>query len=95
MPLIDAVTDGLPHQVVGNGVHGEVVLLECVAFCSAVAALLEGAGHVEMVAPAGEFEAGVAKLASLAGQVFQRKVGPLAGEQRDRTGHGGALKMEC
>ena len=58
-----------------------------VSLGGAVAALLQRPGDVEVVAPAGELQALVAKLASLTGQIFQRQVCPLAGEQRDGTGH--------
>ena len=91
VPFVDAVADGLAHEVVGNGMHGKVMPLEGVALGGAVAALFEGTRHVEVVAPAGEFEAAVAKLTGLAGQVFQWHVGPLTGEQGDGTRHGGLL----
>ena len=40
-----------------------------------------------MVAPAGELQALIAEVARLAAHVFERQIGPLAGEQRDGTGH--------
>ena len=44
--------------------------------------------HVEMVAPAGEFDAIVAHLFDERGQRGEGEVGPLAGEQGDWTWHG-------
>jgi hypothetical protein len=41
---------------------------------------------LEVVAPAGELETVEAPPTSLLDQLFQRKVGPLAGEQRDDPG---------
>src|ERR1700679_2153533 len=40
-----------------------------------------------MIAPPSQFETLVAEVGRLAGHVFQRQVGPLAGEQSDRTRH--------
>ena len=87
MSLVDAVADRLADEVAGDGVDREVIPFERVAFGRAVAALLEGAGDIEVITPAGQFQALVAKLAGLAGEIFQRHIGPLAGEQRDGTRH--------
>ena len=46
-----------------------------------------GGIDVEMVAPAGEFEAILAEVARLLAEVFQLEIGPLAGEERDGSGH--------
>jgi hypothetical protein len=51
-----------------------------------VARIRKGLVDLEVVAPAGELEAVEAPATCLLGQLFQRQVGPLAGEQRDDSG---------
>src|SRR5699024_3599566 len=46
-----------------------------------------GAPRVEVVAPAGDLEAVVAPLAGEPGHLLERQIGPLSGEQRDRSCH--------
>ena len=41
--------------------------------------------HIEMVAPAGEFEAVIAHRLCERSQFFKREIGPLAGEEGDRS----------
>src|SRR5690606_37211725 len=43
--------------------------------------------HVEVVAPAGEFETVVAHFIGERREFFEREVGPLAGEEGYRSGH--------
>ena len=88
MAFVDRVAHRLADEMVGDGVHGEFVPFEQIAFGGAVAAVFQGLGHVEVVTPAGQLQAGVAKLAGLAGQILKRHIGPLAGEERDGAGHG-------
>jgi hypothetical protein len=71
-----------------EGVAGEAVVLEQLPFLVDVFLAVDCGVHVEVIAPAGEFEAAIAKFAGLAGQVFQREIGPLTGKQGDRTRHG-------
>ena len=56
-----------------------------------VAGVREGLVDLEVVAPAGEFEAVVAEVAGEAADLLQRQVGPLAGEEREVTGHARSL----
>ena len=60
------------------------------------AAPLAGVGercrHVEVVAPARELEAVVAPAFRLCGELGERQVGPLAGKERDRSGHAPTLR---
>jgi hypothetical protein len=86
--LVDPIADGLADEVARDRVDGEVIPLERIALRGAVAALLERPSDVEVVAPAGQLETLVAELLRLAGEILERQVGPLAGEQRDGTGHG-------
>ena len=86
--FVDRVAHRLADEMVGDGVHGEFVPFEQIAFGGAVAAVFQSLGHIEVVAPAGQLQAGVAKLAGLAGQILKRHIGPLAGEERDGAGHG-------
>ena len=85
--LVDVVTDGLADQVAGDGVAGEAVVLQHRPFF--VDVFLGGGGDVdiEVVAPAGEFDAIVAHFFGEGREFFEGEVGPLAGEQRDWTWH--------
>ena len=76
-----------PTRWCADGEHLEVVLVEQLAPLGAVAVLLEGLIDLEMIAPAGQFEAVVAEAAEFSRQFGQRQVGPLAREHRDRSCH--------
>src|SRR5262249_21246023 len=56
----------------------------------AVAVILERLLHVEMIAPAREFDSIVTPLAGFLADHFQGQVGPLACEQGDGSSHGRA-----
>jgi hypothetical protein len=88
--LVDSVADRLADEMRRDGMHREVVALELVALLGAVRGFFERPGGIEVVAPAGQLEPLVAKLARFPGEVIEGQIGPLAGEQRDRSRHGGA-----
>ena len=79
VPLVDPIQHRLAHQVGADGEDAQVVPLQQFALHAAIVGLGQGLADVEMVAPAGQFEAVVAELAALAGQFFQGQIGPLAG----------------
>ena len=87
VPRVDRVEHGLADQVRADGVHLQVVALQQVAAVGAVAVVGQRLVDLEMVAPAGQLQPLIAELAGLAGHVLQRQIGPLAGEQRDRSSH--------
>ena len=88
MPLVDrVVADRLALEVVGDREHLEVVLLEQVELGLDVAVVLGRLPGVEVVAPAGDLEAVVAPAGGELATLLERQVGPLAGEQRDRSCH--------
>jgi hypothetical protein len=63
------------------------MLLQQVAFGCAVAGIGHSLINFEVISPAGQFQAMVAKLMGFPGEVFQGQVGPLAGEERNGTAH--------
>ena len=79
--LVDEIADGLADKVVGDGVAGESVVLEKRPFIVDVFFGRGGDLDVEMVTPAGEFDAIIAHLFGERGEFFEREVGPLAGEE--------------
>jgi crossover junction endodeoxyribonuclease RuvC len=88
VPLVDrVVADRLPEQVVRDRPHLQVVLLEDVEAVAHVRLVLGGTPYVEMVTPAGDLQALVPPGGRQPGHLLERQVGPLAGEQRDGTGH--------
>ena len=82
-----ALATGLADKVVADGPAVELMLGELVFFGLDVVLLVERLAHVEVVAPAGEFEAVVAPLADHFAEFLEGEVGPLAGEQGDRPRH--------
>ena len=86
--LVNQVADGLPDQVVADGVDPQAVLGEQVEHALDVAVLVERPLHVEVVAPAGQFQAVEAHLFGEGREFGERQIGPLAGKQRDGSGHG-------
>ena len=87
VPAVDPVEHGLADRMGADGVHLQLVALQQIAAAGAIAVFGQRPVDVEMIAPAGQFQAVVAKVGRLAGQVFQRQIGPLAGKQRDRASH--------
>ena len=92
MACVDRVSDRLSNEVVADGVELQAVPSEELATALTVAVFGERTGDVEVVAPAGELQPIESELARLAGHVFERKVGPLASEQRDGARHGQRLR---
>ena len=85
MPFIDQIADRLAGQMIGNRVAGKSVLGEQGPFLVDVIRFRQGAIHLEMIAPAGEFHAVVTHFFDLGRQVREGKISPLTGEQSDRT----------
>jgi hypothetical protein len=86
--LVDrVVADGLALQMVRDRPDLEVVLLEHLELALDVAVLVPSP-RIEVVTPAGELEAVVAPSGGELRHLFERKVGPLAGEQGDGASHG-------
>ena len=94
MAFVDAVADRLAHEVVGDRVAGEPVVFEHRPFVVDVFLGICGGIDVEVVAPAGEFDAVVAHFFDERGEFFEGQVGPLAGEQGDGTWHDFSERME-
>jgi hypothetical protein len=87
MPRIDRVTDGLPDQVVADGKRLETMPLKQLALLADILVGLKRLAHLKVVAPAGKLQPIVAKALGLWGQRLERKIGPLAGEERYRSAH--------
>lgn len=89
VPLVDQVADRLAHQVVADGPDLEAVLGQDIVAALAVAVLFKGLVHLEVVAPAGQFQAVVPPFAGHLGQLLQGQVGPLAGKECHRSSRHG------
>ncbi len=87
VPLIDEIAHGLADEVCRNRIAGEAVVFQDLPLLFDVSLVLDRLIDFKMVAPAGEFQTVVAKGLGLLAEVFERQVGPLAGEQGDGTGH--------
>ena len=85
MAVVDQVTDGLTDQMRGYGVTLEAVFFQQGAFVFDVLRGFQCGLNVEVIAPAGQLEAVVTHFFRHRCEVFEGKVGPLAGEQRDRS----------
>jgi hypothetical protein len=88
MPFINAVQDGLTHQMGTYGMALEIVRVQQVAFLSAIVVICQRLVHLKVIAPASEFDAVVSEFFRFASHFLQRQIGPLACEKRDRTCHG-------
>jgi hypothetical protein len=77
--------------MVRDGVHLEPVPLQDLASLLEVAGLLVGELQVEVIARARDLEAVVAPLRGEPGDLLERQVGPLAGEE----GHGVGAGTRC
>ena len=62
--------------------------LKRITLGGAVPTLIECTGNVEMIAPAGQFKALVAKLIGLPREILKLEIGPLTSEQCNGTRHG-------
>lgn len=78
MASVDFIADRLTHEVRADGVAFHAGLLELSAL--GIAVFLVRLGDFEVIAPAGEFHAVVAKGLGLLEHGSQRQISPLAGE---------------
>src|SRR3954454_3984138 len=85
--VVDRVAYRLTDEVVAYRPALQPVALEELAAASSVARLGQRPINFEMIAPAREFQAIVAPGRTLRGNIVERQVGPLAGEERDRSRH--------
>ena len=87
MPGFDAVAHGLADAVIGENEHLQIVTRQQVELSLAVFVFAQGSLHLEVIAPAAEFEALIAPVVELLRQFFQRQMRPLAAKEQDRTAH--------
>ena len=88
VPGVDrVVADGLTLEVVGDREQLQAVLLEGVQLGLDVGVVLGRLPRVEVVAPAGDLQPVVAPAGGQLADLLERQVGPLAGEQGDRSCH--------
>jgi hypothetical protein len=85
--LVDAVTDGLAHQMVADGVALQPVLVEGIPALLNIAVVGERLVHLEVVAPAGEFHAVIAEGFGLLADDLKGQIGPLAGKEGNGSWH--------
>ena len=87
--LVAVVDDRLTHrlaiEVIGDRPTAEPVLLQNVFASLQVALVLDCFDDVEMITPAGNLEAVVAPARSEPADLLKWEVGPLSGEQSDRS----------
>src|SRR5690606_23855063 len=88
---VDRVADALADQMVADREDSEAVLGEERAHAIAVVGLGQRSTDIEMVAPACELEAVVPPFTCLRGQRGEWHVGPLAGEERNRSDHAASV----
>src|ERR1700685_2140752 len=81
------IADRLAHEMVRDGPAGQAVAVQGGPQVAAVVVLGERPVDFEVIAPAGELETFVAPGRRLLGDNLERKISPLAGEQRDRPAH--------
>ena len=87
MTVVYQVADGLSHQMARNGKAGQAMITQY--FPPFLAVLLGDSGfvHVEVIAPASEFETMITHVGCFCCKVWKGKIGPLAGKQGDRSCH--------
>ena len=85
--LVDRIAHRLPHEVVADRPAAEVVALEQLPAARRVARVAHRLGDVEVIAPAGQLQAVEAPAGALGGEVLERQVRPLPGEQRYGSCH--------
>ena len=88
MAFVNDIANGLPDEVIGNGPALQAIFGQKVVAALTVAVFVQGLLHIEVVAPARQFNAFVAPTGGLFGNIFDRHVGPLACEESDWTSHG-------
>src|SRR5689334_17441643 len=71
----------------GNGETLQAVIFEDLPTPLAVVVILVGLVDVKMIAPAGEFDAVIAKALRFLADGLKRQIGPLTGEQSNCTRH--------
>ena len=82
------VADGLAREVVGDGEHLEVVLLQDGEPVGDVVVIGGASPDVQVVAPAGDLQAVEAPARRETCDLLEGQVGPLASEEGDRSSHG-------
>src|ERR671938_283389 len=87
MALVERVTYGLADKMRRHGVARKAMAVEELALTVEIVRLPKRAVDLEMIAPAREFQAVESPPGGPLGQVGERKIGPLAREQCDRTTH--------
>ena len=87
MPGVDHVANRLTNQMCADREELQVLTFEQVTSPAAIRLVGQRLVDLEVVTPAGEFQAVVAKVAAQRGHVFERFVGPLSREKRYRPGH--------
>ncbi len=88
MALVDGVVaNGLSHKVIRDGPDSETVALEDLATPGHIVVLGQCSVDLEVVAPAGDLETVVTPGGGQTAYLLEGKVGPLAGEEGDRTRH--------
>jgi hypothetical protein len=85
MTRVDRIADRLSHQVRADRPAIEPVALEDLAPPGAVRRVAQCLRDVEVVPPGRQLEAVELPLSDLGGQILERQIRPLAGEQRDRS----------
>jgi hypothetical protein len=84
---VDRIAHGLPHEVRADRPAPQAVALEQLAPAGGVVGLGHRAVDLEVIAPARELQPVEAERRRLAREVVEGEVGPLACEERDRSGH--------
>ena len=87
--LIAVVDDRLTHclavEMIGDRPATESVLFQDVSAPLQVAVVLDGFDDVEMITPAGNLKPVVAPAPGKPAYLLEGEIGPLSGEQRDRS----------
>jgi hypothetical protein len=87
VPLVDQIAHRLSDQVRADGERLELVVRQDLPPSLGVVLVLEALIYVEVIPPARQLHAVVPEAFGLGADLVERKVGPLAGEKGDGTGH--------
>src|SRR4051812_47643178 len=87
MALVDRVTYGLADKMRRHGEARKTVAVKKLARTAEIVGLAQRTVDLEVIAPAREFQPVESPTRGRLGQVRERKIGPLAREQCDRTTH--------